>query len=139
MALTSQIVVIALFGFAYVAAYQDVLKATLVDCKNGTAVTDEEVEEFAKPLIPKNEEERCLMACVFRAYNVIVDGKFDVKLAYAVSKNILHQEPEKLKHVKETLDYCGHEIPTSMDNDCDLAGKMMECRAKYNKDHGYDD
>lgn len=39
----------------------------------------------------------------------IVDGHFDHKLAYGVAKNVLHENPEKLAHIKETLDYCGHE------------------------------
>nr|ANA10229.1 odorant-binding protein 3 [Adelphocoris suturalis] len=129
---------LALCGIVYVSAYQEVLKATISDCKGGKEVSQEELDEFIKPLIPQTREEKCLMACVFTAYNVIVEGHFDPKLAYGVAKNILHENPEKLKHIKETLDYCGHEIPTKMDDECELASEVMACRNKYNKDHGYD-
>ncbi|KAF6213684.1 hypothetical protein GE061_011406 [Apolygus lucorum] len=136
MSLKIHFFVFAAIGAACVCAYQDQLKQTIKDCQGGKEVTDEELEEFTKPLIPKNEEERCIMACVMRTYNIINNGHYDPKIAFGIIKGILKDHPEKLDRIKEVMDHCGEDVPQHMDNECDLAGEIMQCEVKYQKAMG---
>ncbi|BES91949.1 odorant Hypothetical protein protein [Nesidiocoris tenuis] len=128
--------IFAAIGFACVSAFRDQLKETIKDCQGGKEVTEEEMDEFIKPLIPKNEEERCIMACVMRKYNIINNGHYDPKLAFGILKETLKDHPEKLARLKEVMDHCGDDVPQHMDNECDLAGEIMQCEVKYQKAMG---
>ncbi|CAH1389323.1 unnamed protein product [Nezara viridula] len=130
------ILVFAAINLMMVTAYREELKRTISGCQNGAEVTDEELEEFEKPLIPKNNEEKCLMACVFKSFGVIVDGVFDPKLALAVAKDLLKSDPEKVKKITAVVEHCGDDIPKKMENDCELAGEIMKCYVKYEKEVG---
>nr|SAJ59038.1 putative pseudogene odorant-binding protein [Triatoma brasiliensis] len=57
---------LAVLYVTLVSGYKEELRATMKSCKNGQDVTDAEIEEFMKPLIPTIDEEKCLMACVFQ-------------------------------------------------------------------------
>nr|AMQ76477.1 odorant-binding protein 24 [Apolygus lucorum] len=118
-------------AITHVCAYQEQLKETIKQCQDGREVTDDEVEEFTKPLVPKNQEERCLVACVFKEYKVIIDGHFDPVNALNVAKMVYKDYPEKWKRIKDVIDHCGEDIPTHNDNECDLAGDIMNCEVKY--------
>nr|AXB87332.1 odorant-binding protein 17 [Tropidothorax elegans] len=116
--------------------YKEELKKTIASCQDGREVTDDEIEEFVKPLIPQTQEEKCLMACVFRTFNVISDGTFDKRIALAVSKDLLKSDPEKVKKITAVIDHCGDDIPKKMGNDCDLAFEIMQCYVKWEKEVG---
>nr|AHJ81244.1 odorant binding protein 12 [Adelphocoris suturalis] len=111
--------------------YQKFLKETIKKCQKGKNVTDDEVEEFTKPLVPKNEKERCLVACLFKEYKVIIDGLFVPFNALNVAKVVYKDYPDKVERIKDVLDHCGEDIPSHNDNECDLAGDIMKCEVKY--------
>nr|ARJ35774.1 odorant binding protein 9 [Cyrtorhinus lividipennis] len=136
MSLKLQFVVFAAIGFVCVSAYREALKDVIKDCQGGKEVTEDELDEFTKPLVPKNEEERCLMACVMKTYNIINDGHFDHKLAFGIMKGILKDHPEKLERIKAVMEHCGEDVPKHMDNECDLAGEIMQCEVKYQQAMG---
>nr|ARO46436.1 odorant binding protein 7 [Pachypeltis micranthus] len=136
MSLKIHFIVFAAIGVACVCGFQDQLKSVIKDCQGGKEVTNEELDEFIKPLIPKTEEEKCLMACVFRTYNIINNGHYDPVLAYGVLKDVLKDFPEKLSKIKEVIDHCGDDVPQHMDNECDLASEIMQCEVKYQKAMG---
>ncbi|XP_014247133.1 general odorant-binding protein 28a-like [Cimex lectularius] len=117
-------------------AYKEELRKTMQGCKNGQEVTDAELEEFLKPLIPTTTDEKCLMACVFKAFNVIINGTYDPRLALAVSQDLMKDDPEKVKKIKDIIEHCGDDVPKKMDNECDLAGEIMQCVVKYEKAMG---
>uniref|UniRef100_R4G8H8 Putative pbp/gobp family n=1 Tax=Rhodnius prolixus TaxID=13249 RepID=R4G8H8_RHOPR len=121
---------------ALVSGYKEELRATMKSCKNGQDVTDAEIEEFMKPLIPKTDEEKCLMACVFKAFNVIDNGHYDPKIALAVASDLMKNEPEKLQKIKNIIDHCGDDVPRKMDNECELASEIMQCVVKYEREVG---
>nr|SAJ59039.1 putative odorant-binding protein [Triatoma brasiliensis] len=127
---------LAVLYVALVSGYKEELRATMKSCKNGQDVTDAEIEEFMKPLIPTTDEEKCLMACVFKAFNVIDNGHYDPKLALAVAQDLLKSEPEKVQKIKNVIDHCGDDIPKQMDNECELASEIMQCVAKYEREVG---
>nr|AYN07347.1 odorant-binding protein 6 [Yemma signatus] len=121
---------------AAVSGYKEELRKTIASCQNGKEVTDDEIEEFMKPLIPETQEEKCLVACVFKQFNVINGGSFDKRLALAVAKDLLKSEPEKVKKIESVINHCGDDIPTKMDNECDLAHEIMQCYVKWEKEVG---
>ncbi|KAK9512414.1 hypothetical protein O3M35_000851 [Rhynocoris fuscipes] len=104
------------------------------NCKNGQEVTDAELEEFLKPMIPKTKDEKCLMACVMKNFGLIDNGHYDSKIAFAVLKDLLKNEPEKIQLVKSVIDHCGDDIPKKMDDECELAAAIMGCHEKYERE-----
>ncbi|KAL1138514.1 hypothetical protein AAG570_008577 [Ranatra chinensis] len=78
-------------------------------CKKSGKVTDDEFEEFMKPLVPKNNDEKCLMACVMKEYKIIENGAYNPTIAALMSEEIFKNDPVMAGKAKEVSNKCNDE------------------------------
>ncbi|XP_024084571.1 uncharacterized protein LOC106665154, partial [Cimex lectularius] len=120
-----------LFILSVFGSREDV-RATLQICKKGLDVSDEELEAFIKPAVPKTDYEKCLWACTLKAYNIIKEGKYDPDMALDVARDMLKNRPEGLKKIENFINYTRQEVE-EMDDECELASEIVHCYGKYEK------
>nr|QHI06952.1 odorant-binding protein 6 [Helopeltis theivora] len=100
-------------------------------CKTQTKITAEEAKIVATQTIPKTENEKCFLECVYSGLQLTKGGRFYEPAARALAHKRFGSSPEELQKANSMIDICVKEIAAKNENEkCALGRLIRECFVK---------
>lgn len=118
-------------------AIKNQVEALVAKCKDTNNITPNEAKIAASLDVPKTENERCFLQCIYEDLGIVQDGKFSAAQSKTLAQMRFGKNPEDLNKAFTLIDNCARDIEldskTTISNEkCKLGGVVRECLVKYN-------
>nr|XP_018908404.1 PREDICTED: uncharacterized protein LOC109037965 [Bemisia tabaci] len=87
--------------------------------------------------LPKTEEQRCFLECVYKNLQLIVDDKFAEPGAKRLMMMKYGSNPDQLKIAQTEIETCAKEVKPTAGMKCSLAHNIRQCFAKEGQKHNF--